>query len=106
MAYQTTNPYNNQVIKTYQNISDADLAQALTATHQQYQDWRSQPVSDRAVILHRIAKLMRTEKTSLAKVVTQEMGKLIGESEDEVELCANIADYFADHAADFWNQRH
>ncbi|BDZ31571.1 NAD-dependent succinate-semialdehyde dehydrogenase [Lactiplantibacillus sp. WILCCON 0030] len=101
MAYQTTNPYNNQVIKTYQNISDADLAQALTATHQQYQDWRSQPVSDRAVILHRIAKLMRTEKTSLAKVVTQEMGKLIGESEDEVELCANIADYFADHAADF-----
>jgi len=105
MAYQTINPYTNQVIKTYENSTDADLEQALTATHQQYLDWRQQPMSARKVILHQIAKLMRTEKTALAKVVTVEMGKLIGEAEDEVLLCADIADYFADHAAEFAQPR-
>jgi len=89
MAYQTINPYTNQVIKTYENNSDADLEQALTATHQQYLDWRQQPMSARKVILHQIAKLMRTEKTALAQVVTVEMGKLIGEAEDAVLLCAD-----------------
>lgn len=101
MAYQTINPFNNQVLKTYANISDEELEADITASHALYQQWRGEPADTRKATLHKIADLMRAEKHELATVVTQEMGKLISEAEDEVDLCANIADYFADKADDF-----
>lgn len=101
MAYQTINPFNNKVLKTYDNISDEQLEQILADSHALYKKWRDEPASSRKATLHKIADLMRAEKTQLATVVTQEMGKLISESEAEVELCASIADYFADKADDF-----
>ena len=33
MAYQTIYPYTNEVLKTYDNTSDADLEKALAAGH-------------------------------------------------------------------------
>ncbi|WP_029779207.1 aldehyde dehydrogenase family protein [Lactiplantibacillus fabifermentans] len=92
---------NNQVLKQYDNISDADLEQAIAAAHDLYQQWRGEPATTRQATLHKIADLMRTEKTALATVVTHEMGKLISEAEAEVDLCADIADYFADNAPTF-----
>ncbi|WP_071130717.1 NAD-dependent succinate-semialdehyde dehydrogenase [Enterococcus timonensis] len=101
MAYQTINPFNNEVLKSYENISDEKLEQMLADSHALYKKWRGGPIDERKEILHKIAELMRAEKTQLATVMTKEMGKLIAESEAEVELCANIADYFADQAEEF-----
>ncbi|WP_125583818.1 NAD-dependent succinate-semialdehyde dehydrogenase [Levilactobacillus cerevisiae] len=101
MAYQTINPFNNHVLNSYENISDNQLGKILADSHALYLKWRNEPSETRRDTLHRIATMMRSEKTQLATTVTQEMGKLIGESEAEVELCADIADYFADHAAEF-----
>ncbi|MFB9769531.1 NAD-dependent succinate-semialdehyde dehydrogenase [Lactiplantibacillus modestisalitolerans] len=101
MAYQSINPYNNQVLKSYPNASDADLEAALVAGHQLYKQWRGESSATRKPILHQIAALMRAHKAQLAATITREMGKLISESEAEVELCAEIADYFADNAAEF-----
>lgn len=101
MAYQTINPYTNETLKTYPNATDADLETALATGHALYKKWRGEPASTRKATLHKVAALMREHKHALATTVTQEMGKLISESEAEVELCANIADYFADQAETF-----
>jgi succinate-semialdehyde dehydrogenase/glutarate-semialdehyde dehydrogenase len=37
----------------------------------------------------------------LAKIASQEMGKLIEQSRGEVKLCAQIARYYADNAKQF-----
>lgn len=100
MAYQTINPYTNDLLKTYPNATDAELESALNTSDQLYQTWREQAPVTRQATLHQLATLMRTEKHALAQVLTTEMGKLIGEAEAEVTLCADIADYFADHGAD------
>lgn len=101
MTYQTINPYTNKIEKTFPNASDSDLEKTLETGNRLCKTFRQEPSANRARILHRLATLMRDEKATLAATITKEMGKLIGESISEVELCANIADYFATHGEDF-----
>lgn len=100
MAYQTINPYTNEVVKTYDNATTDQIEQALTTGDALYHQWRHEPVSSRAASLHKIAALLREHKDELAKIATIDMGKLLSESQGEVELCAMIADYYADHGAE------
>ncbi|ERL65982.1 NAD-dependent succinate-semialdehyde dehydrogenase [Schleiferilactobacillus shenzhenensis] len=101
MAYQTVDPYTNKLVKTYPAATDADLEDALAQGHRVYTDWRRQAPAARGPILHKVAQLLREKKHDYAAIMTRDMGKLIGEAEAEVELCATIADYFADHGEAF-----
>jgi succinate-semialdehyde dehydrogenase/glutarate-semialdehyde dehydrogenase len=47
----------------------------------------------RAAVLSKVA-LMR-EKTALSTLITLEMGKILSQAEGEVELSADILDYYA-----------
>ncbi|MYV05241.1 NAD-dependent succinate-semialdehyde dehydrogenase [Furfurilactobacillus milii] len=100
MAYQTVNPYTNEVVKTYPDATSDQIESALASGDKLYHEWRHTDIQSRAEILHRIADLMRKHEDSLAKTMVIDMGKLLKEAKGEVELCAIIADYFADHGAD------
>uniref|UniRef100_A0A1K2I3J3 Succinate-semialdehyde dehydrogenase [NAD] Succinate-semialdehyde dehydrogenase [NAD(P)+] n=1 Tax=Loigolactobacillus rennini TaxID=238013 RepID=A0A1K2I3J3_9LACO len=100
MAYQSINPYTNELLKTYPDATDADLEAALSDAHQLYKTWRNDDPASRAPYLKKVADLLREQKTELATIMTKEMGKLLTEAEGEVDLCANIVDYYADHGAD------
>ncbi|MFD1317558.1 NAD-dependent succinate-semialdehyde dehydrogenase [Loigolactobacillus zhaoyuanensis] len=99
MAYQSINPYSNEVLKSYPDATDAELDQALAAGDKLYHQWRNDAVSTRAPYLKKVAELLRAEKQELATIMTKEMGKLISEADAEVDLCADIVDYYADNAA-------
>ena len=99
MAYKTIYPYNNKVLKEYENASDEDLEQALSAGHQVYQQWRTEDPRSRGVILQKVADLMKQKRTDLAKAMTYDMGKLLTESLGEVDLCIWIAEYYAEHGS-------
>lgn len=101
MAYQTTNPYTNEVVKTYENATPEYVEESLAKAQKLYKEWRNDPVFTRAPVLHKLAQIFRDETDSLAKVLTTEMGKLYTEAKGEVILCAMIADYYADHAGEF-----
>lgn len=100
MAYKTVNPYNNELVKSYPDATADDIEKALSSGYALYKKWRDEPVSSRAEALHKIADLLRKNEDELAKTATVDMGKLYAESQGEVELCAIIADYFADHGAE------
>ncbi|GAX02926.1 succinate-semialdehyde dehydrogenase [Secundilactobacillus pentosiphilus] len=97
MAYATINPYTNEVVKEYPFATEEELQAALTTGHALYKQNRKQPVAERAAILHNVAAKLREHAAELARACTIDMGKLLRESEGEVELCAIIADWFADH---------
>ena len=102
MAYQSTNPYNGNVVQSFDEISDTQLQQQLCVADQCFHtDWRQRPFADRAAILKKAAALMREQQQSLAELITLEMGKLIAQSVGEVKLSAAILDYYADHAEAF-----
>lgn len=98
MAYQTINPYTNEVVKEYPEATDQQLEDALQKSHELYHTFKKQDITERAKLLHQVADKIREKSDELARTCTTEMGKLLTESKGEVELCAIIADWFADHA--------
>ncbi|EFG55353.1 aldehyde dehydrogenase (NAD) family protein [Lactobacillus amylolyticus DSM 11664] len=61
--------------------------------------WRHEEPASRAAILSKIAAAFHEHEDEIAKMMTLEMGKLLSESREEVELCANICDYYAKNGA-------
>ncbi len=100
-THQTINPATEEVIQTFDIMSDEQALELLTATHEAFLEWRKTDIQARADILRKMAKLMRERKDNFVALMTQEMGKPIAQGGGEVELCAAICEYTADNAADF-----
>ena len=98
MGYATTNPYTSEVLKTYPDASNAEVAQAIDQAHSAFLAWKDTSFAERAVILRRAATLLRQGSDGYARLLTLEMGKLTVEAKGEVELSARIFEYYAEHA--------
>jgi succinate-semialdehyde dehydrogenase/glutarate-semialdehyde dehydrogenase len=94
--YATTNPYTGETVREYDTMSREEVDRAVTAAHEAFTRWRRWPIDNRAAIALRAADLMIARRETLARLVTLEMGKLIGESFEEVELSARILRYYGD----------
>ncbi len=101
MAIQTTNPFNNKVVKTFEEFSEETVENKITTAHKTYNSWKKTDVGERSKVLHKVAEIMRQRKTELAKLITLEMGKLIAQSESEIEMCASVYEYYAKNGAEF-----
>lgn len=100
MTYQTVNPYTNETVVTYPFTTDEELKDTIASAYDVYRQSKTQPIAERAKLLHNVAAKLREHADELARICTVDMGKLVGESAGEVELCAIIADWFADHSED------
>ncbi|RZJ33475.1 MAG: NAD-dependent succinate-semialdehyde dehydrogenase, partial [Flavobacterium sp.] len=105
MAIQSVNPYNNKVVKTFEEITDDELQSKIEIAHNAYLSWKNVPVAERQKLLLKVASIMRERKSELARLVTTEMGKLIRQSEGEIEMCASVYEYYANNAAEFLQDR-
>jgi succinate-semialdehyde dehydrogenase/glutarate-semialdehyde dehydrogenase len=94
MGYATTNPFTGETTKEYPSLTDRQAGDAVTAAEGAFHTWRELPVEQRAETVRRAGELMLERKAEIAELMTLEMGKLIGESEDEVDLAASILEYY------------
>jgi succinate-semialdehyde dehydrogenase / glutarate-semialdehyde dehydrogenase len=102
MAYQSVNPANGQVLRSFDQHSDAQMENALAKADDTYRRiWSRMPIRDRSKVVGRAASLMIERKESLARLASLEMGKRISEGRDEVDLSAAILQYYADNAEKF-----
>ncbi|MFT7164011.1 MAG: acyl-CoA reductase-like NAD-dependent aldehyde dehydrogenase [Flavobacterium sp.] len=101
MSIQTTNPATNKVVKSFDEMTDQQVQQAMALSDNTFNEWKNTSFEQRATLLHKVAKLMRDRKSELSKLITLEMGKIISQSEGEIDLSANIFDYYADNGATF-----
>lgn len=101
MAIKTINPYNNKEIKSFEEFSEEAVEKKIAQADKAYQKWKTIAIKQRAELLMNVASLFRKRKEELAKLITLEMGKLIAQSEAEVEMCASVYEYYAKNAADF-----
>ena len=107
MAYETKYPFTNEVLKSYDNISDETIEDILATSHALYKKCRKQnTLANRKEQLHKIAEILRRDVDKYAEIMTKDMGKLFIEAKGEIELCADIADYYVDNADDFLTPRH
>ena len=91
----TVNPATGKNLDTYEEIDKAAAAAKVEACHEAFLSWRLKSREERAKVIKGLGKALRNHKEELAQLMTDEVGKLIGDSRDEVELCAAICDYTA-----------
>jgi succinate-semialdehyde dehydrogenase/glutarate-semialdehyde dehydrogenase len=96
MTYQTINPYTNEVVATFPDATKEEVEAAIAAAHEAFLSWRETAFSTRTAFLAKAAELLRADKRRYAELLTLEMGKVITEAEAEVDLSADILQYYAD----------
>lgn len=99
--FSTQNPYNQKQITEYTHISNDELERAVSLADDTFQKWRQTRFSERADSMYELAALLKQQTEELAVLMTEEMGKPIKEARAEVEKCAWVCDYYAEHAEDF-----
>lgn len=98
---KSINPFNNELVKEFEVMSNDQVDQIVDKADEAFKSWKNTSFDERAKIIHKVASIMRDRKQELGKLATLEMGKLLRESIYEVELSANIFDYYADNASKF-----
>ncbi len=106
MPYESINPYDGRVLETFEEFPDEQLEKAIQTAATCFETWRHTTFTERAAVATRAASLLRTRIDEFASPVTLEMGKLIAEARGEVELSADIIDYYAKNAERFLAPEH
>ena len=101
MTYQSVNPYNGKLLKTFDEFTDKQLEEALVTAETCFEAWRHAPFAKRAVVAAKAAAVMRSRVDELACLATLEMGMLIEQARSEVLLSADITEYYAKNAERF-----
>jgi succinate-semialdehyde dehydrogenase/glutarate-semialdehyde dehydrogenase len=101
MSYQSVNPATGKVLKKFKEITNKQLETSLKTAATCFDTWQFKTFAERAVIVAKAAAILRARVNDFAKPMTLEMGKLIAESRGEVELSADILDYYAKNAESF-----
>ncbi len=98
MTLQSMNPATGQLIKTFQEHSDADLEQKLSKAVETFRAYRRTAFSERAQMMMRAAEILESEKESFGRLMTLEMGKTLKSAMDEAVKCASGCRYYAETA--------
>jgi ABC-type molybdate transport system permease subunit len=101
MPLVSHNPTTGQIIGSFQSWNAETLADNLAQAHHSQEDWKVLKFTSRAKVLKLIADQLRSHVERLAKLASEEMGKPLAESRAEVNKCAMICEFYADHAESF-----
>lgn len=94
---QTINPLTEELIETYPYMTDDEVSAAIEASHKAFLEWRLVSLEDRAAVIGKIGSELRAAKEEFARLMTREVGKLLRDSRQEVDLVAAICDYTANN---------
>jgi succinate-semialdehyde dehydrogenase/glutarate-semialdehyde dehydrogenase len=98
---KTVNPFNNKLVKSFDEISDAAMEEKLSVAAACFEKWKHTSYAHRAKIVERAAALLHERADALARIMTLEMGKRISEARGEVEFSSKILSYYAKNAERF-----
>ena len=101
MAIATVNPATGQTVKTYDEMSQADVERCLAAAAAAHARYRLTSFEDRAGWMRQAAGILDGEQDQIAAMMTTEMGKTLSSARQEVAKCASACRYYAEHASGF-----
>jgi succinate-semialdehyde dehydrogenase / glutarate-semialdehyde dehydrogenase len=94
-SQEVMNPAKNTPLGELGFASKGDLDKALAAADKGFKTWKKVSAFERGKILRKAAELVRSRAADIAKVLTQEQGKILVEATLEVQSAADIIDWFA-----------
>ncbi|HTC62159.1 MAG TPA: NAD-dependent succinate-semialdehyde dehydrogenase [Candidatus Saccharimonadales bacterium] len=101
MAIATINPATGQTVKTFEELTSAQVDAKIQRAVVAFPKFRNLTFADRGKMMLRAAELLESEKNALAKLMTLEMGKTLRSAVDEAVKCAWVCRYYAENAEKF-----
>jgi succinate-semialdehyde dehydrogenase/glutarate-semialdehyde dehydrogenase len=105
MGIATVNPATGTIIKTFASLTEAEIEAKLTLAESSFQSYRQVSLTQRGAWLHQAADILEQNQTKYGEIMTLEMGKPIKSAIAEVQKCALVCRFYADHAGDFLANR-
>jgi aldehyde dehydrogenase (NAD+) len=91
----STNPASGEVLGVVPDSGPQDVDRAVRAAAEAWPRWRATPAPRRAEILFRAAELLVARKEDLARLMTQEMGKILAETRGDVQEAIDMTYFIA-----------
>ncbi|WP_246999561.1 NAD-dependent succinate-semialdehyde dehydrogenase [Halosolutus gelatinilyticus] len=101
MTIESINPATGEVVDTFDEESESEREEQLKRASEAFEDWSRVPIEKRQRLLAAAGEVLRENSDEYATLMTEEMGKPIDQARSEVEKCAWVCDYYAEHAAEF-----
>ncbi len=98
---QTINPLTEKILDTYSLMTDAEAMEVVAKSHDAFLQWRLKSLDERATVISSIAAELRNSRDDFARLMTDEVGKLLRDSLSEIELSAQICDFTAKNGPTF-----
>ena len=94
-SFEVFNPANGGVVDSVPKGGREDVRKAVDSAGEAFKKWSETPAIERSRVLLRIAEIVRASNDELAKSLTVEQGKPLGESRSEINSFANTCEYYA-----------
>ena len=101
MAIVSVNPADGNTLQDFAELSAAEIERALALAEETFRSWRRTAFANRAAKMLRAAEILEEDKRRFGEIMTLEMGKPIAAAVAEVEKCAWVCRYYAEHAETF-----
>jgi succinate-semialdehyde dehydrogenase / glutarate-semialdehyde dehydrogenase len=98
MPIASINPATGETLQTFAAHGEHEIDAKIALAAETFRAHRNVSFADRARFMNRAAEILETEKDEFARVMTLEMGKPIKSAVQEVEKCALVCRYYAEHA--------
>jgi len=106
MPIATINPATGERVQSFAAHTPAETEARLARAAQAARAWRDTRTTDRARIVAEAGALLDRDRDRYARLMTLEMGKLVGAARDEAAKCANTCRYYAEHAHSMLAAKH
>lgn len=106
MPIATINPATGETVRSFDALSENEVAARLDRAARAFQQWRVTPVGDRAAIVGRAGEILEKDKERYGRLMTLEMGKPLKAAVEEAAKCALACRYYAEHASAFVAPEH
>ena len=101
MAFDIINPATGGKVDSYPEMPPAEVQAILEQAAAAQRAWAGTAFAERAARMRALAALLRANKDVYARQMVTEMGKILAQGVAEVEKCAWVCDYYAEHAEAF-----
>lgn len=97
MPYRSINPANEEVVYEKTETHFDDVLKIIIRCQDAHLNWRKTTLTDRAIILVNLSRILLERKNQLGELMAMEMGKPINQGIAEAEKCAWLCRYYAEY---------
>lgn len=91
-------PRTNEVFSEVKTMNAEEVAGVVAASHKAFEHWRNVDGAERCRTLKGLAEKLRERAEEGAALMNKEMGKPVSQGIGEVNKCAMLVDWYAEHA--------